>query len=67
MENDDDFLDYSDDYDESLDQNIEFNSPEITQQQAKELAQKKLLARKRIDEIMEKKRLKELFDDENDW
>lgn len=34
---------------------------------AKEQAQKNLLARKRIDELMEKKRLKELLDDSEDW
>ncbi len=32
-----------------------------------EKAKKKALARKRIDELMEQKRLKELLDDTDDW
>ncbi|MGL1956458.1 MAG: hypothetical protein OCD00_03975 [Colwellia sp.] len=32
-----------------------------------EQAQKNVLARKRIDELMEKKRLKKLLDDSDDW
>jgi hypothetical protein len=61
---DDDFLDnIDDDNSDELDQDIE--SHEITDKKAD--AQKKLLARKRIDELMERKRLKELLDDEDDW
>ncbi len=39
----------------------------LAEKKAQEQAQKNLLARKRIDELMEKKRLKELLDDSDDW
>ena len=39
----------------------------LAEQQAQEQAQKNLLARKRIDELREKKRLKDLLDDSEDW
>lgn len=39
----------------------------LANKKALEQAQKNLLARKRIDELMEKKRLKELLDDSEDW
>ena len=65
MVNDDDFLD---DLDEDSDNNEQYNdidSFDLAEKKAQ--AQKNLLARKRIDELMEKKRLKELLDDEDDW
>jgi len=64
---DDDFLDNIDEDDEALDQDIDAESREVTEKNTKEQAQKNLLARKRIDELMEMKRLKELLDDEEDW
>ncbi|ALO33987.1 hypothetical protein CMT41_04060 [Colwellia sp. MT41] len=39
----------------------------LAEKLAQEQAQKNLLARKRIDELKEKKRLKYLLDDSNDW
>jgi hypothetical protein len=39
----------------------------LAEKKAQEQAQKNLLARKRIDELMEKKRLKDLLDDSDDW
>jgi hypothetical protein len=39
----------------------------LAEQQIQEQAQKNLLARKRIDELKEKKRLKDLLDDSEDW
>jgi len=65
---DDDFPEELDSNDESLentDTNIE--SSTLANKKAQEQAQKNLLARKRIDELMEKKRLKDLLDDSEDW
>jgi len=67
MENDDDFLDDIDEKNETLEQDIDIESIELAEKKAEEQAQKNLLARKRIDELKEKKRLKELLDDEDDW
>jgi len=67
MENDDDFLDDIDENNETLEQNIDIESLELAEKKAEEQAQKNLLARKRIDELKEKQRLKELLDDEDDW
>jgi len=67
MQNDDDFLDDIDENNEALDQNIDIESIELAEKKAEEQAQKNLLARKRIDELKEKQRLKELLDDEDDW
>ncbi len=39
----------------------------LAEKQIQEQAQKNLLARKRIDELKEKKRLKDLLDDSEDW
>jgi len=47
--------------------NSDLKGKSIAQQQADEQAQKNIEARKRIDELMEKKRLKELLDDSEDW
>lgn len=47
--------------------NSDLKGKSIAQQQAEEQAQKNIEARKRIDELMEKKRLKELLDDSEDW
>ncbi len=38
-----------------------------TEKEELEQAQKNVLARKRIDELIEKKRLKDLLDDSEDW
>lgn len=67
MVNDDDFLDDIDEEDDTDDQGDDVESLESTGKNSKEQAQKNLLARKRIDELMEIRRLKELFDDEDDW
>jgi hypothetical protein len=39
----------------------------LAEKQIQEQAQKNLLARKRIDELKEKKYLKDLLDDSEDW
>ena len=67
MVNDDDFLDDIDEDDDTEDQETNIESLERAEKNTKEQAQRNLLARKRIDELMEIRRLKELFDDENDW
>ena len=67
MVTDDSFLDNIDDSGENREQYTDIESREIAEIKAQEQAQKNLLARKRIDELIEKKRLKELLDDENDW
>jgi hypothetical protein len=63
----DDFLDDINEDDETLNKNIDIESVEFAEKKTAEQAQRNLLARKRIDELMERKRLKELLDDENDW
>ena len=70
MIDDDDFLDDindSNDSNENVIQEADIESLELAEKKAVEQAQKNLLARKRIDELMEIKRLKELLDDEEDW
>jgi hypothetical protein len=67
MVNDDNFLDDIDEGDDAIEQYEDIVSRELAEKKAEEQAQKNLLARKRIDELMEKKRLKELLDDEDDW
>ena len=67
MVTDDNFLDDFNDDDESNEQYSDVEARELAEIKAQEQAQKNLLARKRIDELMEKKRLKELLDDEDDW
>jgi len=65
---DDNFPD--DTSDSSIDDNNENNSlkgTSLAEKEAQEQAQKNLLARKRIDELREKKRLKDLLDDSEDW
>jgi len=64
---DDDFFDGSeaDNNTNSDETNTESNS--LANKKAQEQAQKNLLARKRIDELKEKKRLKNLLDDSEDW
>jgi hypothetical protein len=39
----------------------------ITEKRNREQAKKNIIARKRIDELKEKKRLKDLLDDSEDW
>jgi hypothetical protein len=67
MENDDDFLDNIDESNDNLDKTFDIEALELAEKKAEEQAQKNLIARKRIDDLKEKKRLKELLDDENDW
>ncbi len=73
MANDDDFLDNIEDSEENeeneetAEQGIDIESRELANKQALEQAQRNLLARKRIDDLMEKKRLKDLLDDSDDW
>lgn len=64
---DDEFLDDIEENDETIPQENDIESNELNNKQALEQAQKNLLARKRIDDLMEKKRLKELLDDSDDW
>jgi len=52
--------------DEVIDNNNSQGSS-LAEKHAQEQAQKNLLARKRIDELKEKKRLKDLLDDSDDW
>ncbi|AAZ27529.1 MULTISPECIES: PA3496 family putative envelope integrity protein [Colwellia] len=65
---DDNFPDESSDSgsDESTDNNS-LKGTSLAEKNAQEQAQKNLLARKRIDELREKKRLKDLLDDSEDW
>ena len=67
MADEDNFLDDINENNETIKQKIDIESLELAEKKACEQAQKNLLARKRIDELMEKKRLKELLDDEDDW
>lgn len=70
MANNDNFLDNIEDSEqsgESIAQETDIESRELANKQALEQAQRNLLARKRIDELLEKKRLKELLDDSDDW
>jgi hypothetical protein len=48
-------------------ENDSLKGTSLAEKQAQDQAQKNLLARKRIDELKEKKRLKELLDDSEDW
>ena len=53
-----------------IDDNNESNSlkgTSLAEKEAQDQAQKNLHARKRIDELREKKRLKDLLDDSEDW
>lgn len=65
---DDDFLDGAGESntDETSENNPSKGSS-LAEKQAQEQAQKNLLARKRIDELKEKKHLKDLLDDSEDW
>jgi hypothetical protein len=70
MATNDDLLNNSEDNDTSdqttdPEMNVEYS--ELVNKQAIEQAQRNLLARKRIDDLLEKKRLKELLDDSDDW
>ena len=67
MANDNDFLDDIEENEEKTEHEIELESREVSYKQVLEQAQRNLLARKRIDDLMEKKRLKELLDDSDDW
>ncbi|MCW8833411.1 MAG: hypothetical protein OQK09_01380 [Colwellia sp.] len=67
MISDDDFLDDIDAEQNEIEQVIDIEANELAEKEAQLQAQKNLLARKRIDELKEKKRLKDLLDDENDW
>lgn len=52
--------------DEGID-NSSLHGTSLAEKNAQDQAQKNLLARKRIDELREKKRLKDLLDDSEDW
>ena len=70
MANDDNFLDNIEDSEENEEntvQEMDIESRELAYKQALEQEQRNLLARKRIDDLLEKKRLKELLDDSDDW
>ncbi len=67
MVGDDSFLDDIDDGEIENERTIDIEANELAEKEAQVQAQKNLLARKRIDELREKKRLKELLDDEDDW
>lgn len=43
------------------------NGNTISEKKIQDQAQKNIVARKRIDELQEKKRLKDLLDDSEDW
>jgi hypothetical protein len=65
---DDNFLDGASE--SNTDDSSEKNSSKgntLAEKQIQEQAQKNLLARKRIDELKEKKYLKDLLDDSEDW
>jgi len=67
MVGNDDFLDDINADDGENEQTIDIEANELADKEAQIQAQRNLLARKRIDELIEKKRLKELLDDEDDW
>jgi hypothetical protein len=67
MADDNDFLDDIEANEETTEQEIPLEPREVGYKQVLEQAQRNLLARKRIDDLMEKKRLKELLDDSDDW
>jgi len=62
---DDNFPD--DTSDDDSNENNSLKGTSLAEKEAQEQAQKNLLARKRIDELKEKKRLKDLLDDSEDW
>jgi len=65
---DDNFLEGSNE--SNTDESSESNpgkANSLAEKRILEQAQKNLLARKRIDELREKKRLKEMLDDSEDW
>ena len=67
MAHNDDFLD---DIEASIETSVletDIESRELAEREALEQAQRNILARKRIDALLEKKRLKELLDDSDDW
>jgi hypothetical protein len=67
MVGNDDFLDDIDADEGESEQIMDITAGELAEKEAQIQAQKNLLARKRIDELIEQKRLKELLDDEEDW
>jgi hypothetical protein len=64
---DDGFLDEIDPDNNSISDEKSSGGNSLANKRAQEQAQKNLLARKRIDELKEKKRLKDLLDDSEDW
>jgi hypothetical protein len=64
---DDNFPDEMDSNGEAGETENKLKGTSLAEKKAQEQAQKNLLARKRIDELMEKKRLKDLLDDSDDW
>jgi hypothetical protein len=67
MTDDEQFLDNFDTDDNKSSRNDDVELAEIAAQKDKELAERNKIARKRIDELKEQKRLKDLLDDEEDW
>ncbi|MBL4899250.1 MAG: hypothetical protein JKX76_06320 [Colwellia sp.] len=67
MADDDELLDDTEGSYDASKQEIYIESRELAEKKALEQAQRNLLARKRIDALMEKRRLKELLDDSDDW
>ena len=65
---DDNFPDENNDnYTDEVMQSNTLKGISLAEKKAQDQAQKNLLARKRIDELKEKKRLKDLLDDSEDW
>jgi hypothetical protein len=64
---DDNFPDEMDSNGEAGETENNLKGTSLAEKKEQEQAQKNLLARKRIDELMEKKRLKDLLDDSDDW
>lgn len=70
MADDDNFLDDIEDFserEEAIEQEGNIEPNEVSNKEKLEQVQRNLLARKRIDDLLEKKRLRELLDDSDDW
>ncbi len=70
MADDDNFLDDIENVserEEAIEQEGDIESNEISSEDELEQTQRNLLARKRIDDLLEQKRLRELLDDSDDW
>jgi hypothetical protein len=67
MIDDEQFLDDFDADDDTTSKSDDVELAEVAAKKDKELAERNKIARKRIDELKEQKRLKDLLDDEEDW